>query len=299
MKTILPIRSLIFLSLTICALAGDEPSSFDKFLEDHGIVVRQSLANKNFNNEPAAISWISPQGGADSTTIDIAIGMNAKEGSFTGGSWNLLPKVEYHKNTDTGSKQDTLKAGFNMTCIFEDPTPPPGQQVWSHYLELSAAYKDDRIKTGQGISGSLSYTPLYAPLHFASYGTGNFRYMLTPRIALLAEHANDLTAGALSGSVTRLKASVELSVYPFFKTHADGIEVLVGYQTWFNQSRSGPFASDKKHQELFTASLNFYLDRDQRYALGLDYTHGENPEDGQADQTVTSLSFKMKLGGKK
>jgi hypothetical protein len=120
--------------------------------------------------------------------------------------------------------------------------------------------------------------------------------MLTPRIALQSEQADDLVAAAPSGSVTRLKASLDLALYPFNRKHKKNIEVLVGYQTWFNQSRSGPFADYAKRQELFTASLNVYLDSGQRFAIGLDYTDGENPEDGKEDQTVTSLSFKVKLG---
>jgi len=115
-----PIRSLIFLSLATLRPRGArrQPSSFDKFLEDNGIIVRQSLANKNFNNEPAAHQLdLAAGAGLIRWPSTIAI-RHERQGAvpFLAGRGVCCPRLnttKKHPKTDRQGR-DTLKAGFNM-----------------------------------------------------------------------------------------------------------------------------------------------------------------------------------------
>ena len=285
------ISALLLLCYSGLAVASENTDPIDKFVNESGLIVRKGLSNKNFAKDPASISWISPDDGESSTATDIGLAFRLIESSNDINSpWILLPKIEYHKNTLTDKKQDTFKAGIIFSRYFN------AEEALTHCIETSAEYKNDRKQVGQGAAISISYTPTYAPLHLGYTGSGPFQYMFTPWVAIQAEKADGIKENDSNGSVSRIKASMQLAIYPLHDFFNKNFEVILSYQNWFNISRSGTFDSYDHNQHLFNSTLNIYFDNKQRFGVGIDYSSGENPEEGMAHENTISSALKVKLG---
>lgn len=273
------------------AYSADDTDAVEEFTKSTGLIVRKGLSNKNFAKDPAAIQWTAPNNGKSSTATDIGLAFKLIESETNiNNPWILLPKFEFHKNTETEKPQDTIKAGIIFTKLFD------AEEKYTHYLETSLEYKNDRKNTGQGVTASIGYTPTYAPLHLGYTGFGPFQYMITPWIAAQVEQADGLKSEDASGVVARIKPCLQLAIYPLHDYVKKNFEILVGDQLWINLSRSGTFKNYSRHQNLFSSSLNLYFDKHQRFGIGVDFTSGENPEEGLARQTTTSLALKGKIG---
>ena len=272
----------------VAAAAGDasDGDSFESLLTTYGVQVRASVQDKNNAGKPAAISWTHDNGGGDVVATDVGVSFG-----WSGANDQLKPYAEYHRNNQTTKKQDCLQTGIDYVHIWNE-----GERRPSHFLELKAAFRNDRINTGRGGTASLTYTPLDQDWLINDWGASGARnFMWVPMLSIQGAYADGLKPDESSGTVLRLKQEVDVSFLPFVSSTDGQVELLGSFQLWENQTRSGTFLKYHRFQRLYSISLNVYLDQKRRTAIGIDYSNGEDPEQGRQPQSLIAIALKIKI----
>jgi len=262
----------------------------DSFFKTNHITLAQSVIDKNSIQKPAALQLVLPSGGKDSYSIDAGLTWNGLYGQWLGSLWEVGPSVEYHRNTQTKTPQNTFQAGLSVVDGFGDPG------TVFHYVQGVVQYKDDRIMSGQGVQASLSYTLVNWDLAIGfARGPDVLQYMWQPTAALQYEGADNVLKTGKSGEVGRVKGHVEAGLYPFGKRLEKRIELITQESYWYDAAQDDAYDRVQRGHNLFEASGNYWIDVTQNLGLGIDYLRGDNPEQGLARQETVMLSLKAKF----
>jgi hypothetical protein len=119
-------------------------------------------------------------------------------------------------------------------------------------------------------------------------------YVWQPTAGVQFEYGDDVEMTGVSGETFRGKLGIDLALYPFHETLKQRLELIAGYQFWINLGQSGGFEIREDDYCLTTFSVNWYLDKEKHFALGLDYLEGDNPQEAFFDDEYWRLSLKVK-----
>ncbi len=209
----------------------------------------------------------------------------------------LGPSVEYHRNTQIKSLQDTFEAGLTALYVGGEY----GYDDFGYYIQGTGQYTDDRINTGKGAQGLLSVAPICQALaiggvaNAAKWDPGWLQWTWQPVVGVQYAGADDVFKTNKSGEVGRLKGNVALGVYPLGKMLEQQIECDVRETYWYDETQEGAYDGRGRGHNLFEATGTFWFDVAQNAGLAIDYTRGENPEQGFSRQETTTLSLKAKF----
>jgi len=325
MKTYLAVSALLISSGTIYAQETASPpeadsgaqSAYERRVERFdaiavafektfkGFTVAKSVEDKNAAVEPASIAGVHSRESGNSTAIDVGVTWDIwRQKDFDAEIdsealnklyWSIGPKLEYHRNDVGGDKeQDSLQAGFAIAARnLRAPTNLAPDPLNFHY-ETTFKYKNDRIKNGQGVSSSFAVSATKARIHLGAADeteSGLVSWGWFPVLALQSEQADNLK-NEPSGSVTRLKGAVDLKILPFNPLN---FEVGIGYNLWYNFTKSGPFERYHRTQMLFKAYATYWFTDNKNVGLGVDYSDGANPETNLKGDRFTSFGVKIQF----
>jgi hypothetical protein len=279
-------------------------SLMDKFFKSNGLMLRQSVFDKTELQQPAAFQWVKPSGGGSSYAIDAGLTWNVMNYLERTTNFDELvshvmlgPSVEYHRNTQIKSLQDTFEAG--LTALYVGGGYRYDEV--GYYLQATGQYKDDRINTGKGAQVLLSGAPICQALamggvaNAAKWDPGWLQWTWQPIVGLQYASADNVFKTNQSGEVGRLKGNVALGVYPWGKMLDQQIEGDVRETYWYDEAQEGAYDGHGRGQNLFEATGTFWFDVAQNAGLGIDYMRGENPEQGFSRQETVTLSLKAKF----
>lgn len=313
---------LIYLSLSSVASAEincpafSERSNFDSLRGGELIQLRHSLEDKNQADKAAVLQWSRQAGDENSTVTELGLGVVVCESSGRIGnsgyrmSSEFVPKIEYHKNTLDDKLKDTSSIGLAWTGTINKPElglgspDTPLAQPIDHVIGVTMNYKNDRVKTGEGIQTSISYhATKFLGANVIHGKDGALPFYYSPVIAIQAESGNGVESE--SGDVARIKPSLNVVLYPMGSTLNRNLSIELSYAGWDNFSRSGPYQSYDSYQEQKVIAINWNLlpapadkDGEVKYsniAIGIEYKKGEQPEQGQLEQEITQLSLKLRF----
>jgi hypothetical protein len=279
-------------------------SLIDKFFKSNALMLRKSVFDKTELQQPAAFQWVKPSGGGSSYAIDAGLTWNVLNYLERTTNFNYLvshflfgPSVEYHRNTQIKSLQDTFEAGGTALYV----GGPSGYDQFGYYLQATGQYKDDRINTGKGAQVLLSGAPRCKALAMGGVATdsmwdpGWLEWTWQPMVGLQYASADDVFKTNKSGEVGRLKGNVALGVYPFGKRLEQQIEGDVSETYWYDEAQEGAYDGHGRGHNLFEATGTYWFDVAQNAGVSIDYTRGENPEQGFSRQETVTLSLKAKF----
>jgi hypothetical protein len=262
----------------------------DSFFKTNHLTLAQSVFDKNSIQKPAAFQFVLPSGGTNSYAIDAGLTWNGLYGEWLGSLWEVGPSIEYHRNTQTKTPQNTFQAGLSIVDGFGDPA------TVFHYVQAVVKYKNDRINSGQGAQVFLSYTLANWDLAVGfARGPGSLQYMWQPTVGIQYESADDVFKTKRSGEVGRVKGHLEAGLYPFGEKLQKSIELVAQETYWYDAAQEGAYDGRQRGHNLFQASGTYWIDATHNIGIGTDYSRGDNPEQGLARQETVILSLKAKF----
>lgn len=277
-KVILSVATAAIL-LSPCAAQGQ--GALKSVMEK--IQVRQSFAAATQETKPASFLWTVEEepGEAEFATIDLAVRYPLEKHVGIG---NLIagPTAEWHKLTREGKAADKVMVGGSGELVVSGIRVP-----WfgSPYLSGDLGVERDRELNETGLSYSAAVTfrsnSEFAPGDASDLWKGSFlRYYVWVAVE---QHAN-VTDEISDATVGLLRMNVEF--FPF-----GGVQLLGSY-SWADELGSDDLPSDLDRR---TASINVYLDSEERFAVGVDYVNGSVPKEafGQVERAV--FGFKVKF----
>lgn len=253
------------------------------------ITIRQSTLDKNYIEKPATLQYIHSSEKGDSYAIDAGLTINAHETD----RWLVGPSAEYHRKTETSKEQDNFQVGLTVINTSGDVT-----EHLVLYTQASFKYKKDKINTGEGLLAKINFTPLKSSWLLGDakdLGLG-IKALWQPSLGVQYETASDVLKTDEHGTISRAAASVEVGIYPFARALRSNLILVVRDDYWLNIHRTGGFKDAYDNdQNLFQASITYYFDEKQHFGTGIDYSEGENPEEGLPEQAIILLSLKIKF----
>lgn len=298
-KTIL----FVVLALNLPALAQEtaekpEEASFAKAFEDflarYQVSLRQSTIDKNAIEKPASLQYVDARdGGKNSYAIDVGLTASLiPNTSDHAAHWYAGPTVEYHKQTQTSKEQENFQAGLTVINIAGDVAA----SGWAHFTQASAKYKHDKKTIGTGFLSKLDYTPLCPRLLLGqAKGPDWLHFTWQPTVGVQVENGNNILKSTRSGTDFRAKTVLEVGIYPFAKALRHHLEVASGFTYWRTMTDSGEFEFVRNDRTLFKAGVTYYLDEKRRVGIGLDYTNGQDVEQGLLRQENLIASLKARF----
>ena len=85
-------------------------------------------------------------------------------------------------------------------------------------------------------------------------------------------------------------------VKPFARDIASRLQFGLSAKYWNELSQSGNFDDGDDSFDNVEVYINYYLDDEHRFGLGLTYFDGDNPTDGLLDQRYTQFGIVVKTG---
>lgn len=255
------------------------------------VKIRQTTIDKNAIKKPASFQFIIPGNKSIGNSYLIDLGITY-EGCQVG-AWAISPTFEYHRNTLIEKPQNNLQAGITAFAILGDVTEPGFVLV----PQLSIKYKYDKFRTDDAMISKLELTGLYPRLAIGNLrGPIPVRYLWQPTVGIQYESAANVQKTGMKGEVLRLIGNLEFALYPYATKMRRNIELVLRITYWNNVVRSGASKDvTSSDQHLKYVGLLIYLDDGQHAGFGIDYSNGENPEQGLANQETTTISFKLKF----
>lgn len=276
--------------LSICVLCAGlvHPSATKgapglSWLSKRGIEIRQSYEGTSGESKPARIFWAHDANAdnKDYYQIDLALLKRIRKDA-SGTSLRALPIIEWHRSTKTEKLSDQLIAKLQAEMmLFSGFTP--------HVIASAAWNRDLKMGTAEAVLSALltafSPTAPFAPgrnLHVGSTAIKYYPY--------LGYEYRDFDSPARNGNAHFFLLRAYLEAFPF--EHILGIQVVVDYTHRFTGAQPN-VSSDGWN--MFTASLNLFLDSSNSVALGWDYIKGEDPSMNFVEREVSTVSLKLKI----
>ncbi|MBI5688670.1 MAG: hypothetical protein HZC55_01130 [Verrucomicrobia bacterium] len=270
---------------------GDTIAGAQKKLAETGFKLRKSINDKTGAGEPATFGTTRSRNDSGSTAADIAVGFEKSLPQKDEVNHFIGPMFEYHRN-DNGVAPSKEVKNYAAGVVYYWTAD---RSTWSEILGASLAYKNDRIKNGEGVTASLSGTVQNQDIFLNHVPIANkpgqpFPWGWFPGIAVQAEHGDDLEANKKRGEVYRLKGEFSLVARPIREVP---IQVTVGVVGWHNFHKTGPFERYHRDQKLFRWTLDYFINPD--VSVGLTHLDGANPETNYKGDRQTTFGLKVKI----
>jgi hypothetical protein len=255
----------------------------------YNLSLRQSVVDKNALEKPAAFQWVHA-GSGDSSSIDVGLTWSALNST----DWSAGPLVEYHRQTLAVKKQDNFQAGLTALHVIGDVTD---KSTITQFLQGTLNWKNDRVVIGSGGLCKATDTLLYPELGLGrTIGPDYFKVEWQPTAGLEYETASNVLKSGRKGATARAYGNLEIGIYPLAKSVRRAIELMIRGTYWRDFSGSSAYTTlFRRNHTLAQLTLTYYFDPNQHFAVALDRTSGENPEQGLQQQNTTTLSLKVKL----
>lgn len=289
--------------------------------------LRKTVLGQKESLDPATISYLKNNNGADSYAVDAGLLWDplAFKFDFDDGNplkWaqldniQLSPFAEYHRNTASSALNDTLVLGTNARLTLDK-----GDELsdFFQHIDLTGGWKNQSLTEGKSFFAQLQYAPLMRCYRLGLFGNGRLlpdstntsewdQIRIVPTVALAYQHVYDGLLPAYEGDNLILKASADIEYFPkawVFGALKDKLALRAGYTFWDYLSHTDHVSVPDRSMSFFHAGLDFYIDglrpgpndpstgKDGHYAIGLEYTRGDNPDTGAYDVDQWLLSFRV------
>lgn len=295
--------------------------------------IRKTVVGQKESLDPATISYLKNNNGHDSYAVDAGIlwdPLAFELKTFKALDWGPLDKIqiapftEYHRNTAASALNDTLIFGANARLTLDKGDAAAD---FFQYIDFSGGWKNQALKEGRSFFAQLQYAPLMRCYGIGLFGNGRLldedpdepnRYSLNtsewdqvrivPTVALAYQHVYDGVLPAYEGDNLVLKASADIEYFPkawFPGLLQDKLVLRAGYTFWSYLSHTQAVSVPDRNMSFFRAAADYYIDgkrpgpsdpstgHDGHYAIGLEYTRGDNPDTGAFDVDQWLLSLRV------
>ncbi len=272
--------------------------------------IRQSVKDPSKAALPATFQLTSKEG-KSIKSIDLGIAYERDFDMAAGQpnlSWGILG--EYHYLT----KSETSPNGVNTMLLGGslDWYPSTTVEGDAQNIRATLAYKRDRIVSGKGVIGDVSWFPNFPDLNIGDAYFGNditrgvIEANFRPYIGLQYEEGNG-ASGFRDGDRTSVRAGVSLglTILPAYLGNRLTLDNKLSY--WEHLDSSGVYSSYDSEQWYLTSKLTywFYTPKkgnigdilspdEQHVGLSLGYNWGDNPEEGKLDMNMITLGLAVK-----
>jgi hypothetical protein len=259
--------------------------------------IRQSFQGKAEKEEAAFFNVVNPTGKQISYNYSFAIGYTLSQ------KINLTPFFEWQKNNLIDKKQDNLLSGVEL----QTPLLPKNEKLPVPYIIVRLNYKNDQIKSTQGLQGSF-----YGTLSFNGVRDGilcplpdvvnNFHWIsfyYNPYLGFEYEGRFTATADSLKGNTERFYLRITSNIYPLSSLLDRRLEIVPDFI--YRKAISNTSKAEKNENCLFKIDFNVILFRKKiseksvEFKFGVNYTNGSDPSKSFEKQEVTTWSFKIKV----
>lgn len=292
------------------------------------VKVRKTVLGDKESLDPASLSYLKNNNGKDTYSIDVGALWSPEAlalPTLDALDWaafdyiQLSPFAEYHRNTASSALNDTLILGGNARLTLDR-----GDQLadFFQYIDLSGGWKDVALTEGKSVFAQLQYTPLMRAWHLGLFGDSRLamnqsegvqtsewdQLRFVPTVALAYQHVYEGLLPANEGDNLVLKASAAVEYFPkrwMFGALQDKLALRAGYTFWSYLTHTPAVSVPDRNMSYFHASADFYIDgyrpgpsdpstgKDGHFAVGLEYTRGDNPDTGAFDVDQWLLSFRV------
>jgi len=252
------------------------------------IKVRQTTSDQNAIEKPASLQFVhSNQSNGDSYSIDLGITYER----FQLGIWALSPTFEYHRNTLIAKSQNNLQGGIALSTVWGDVA----NSEFTLIPQFSAKYKYDKFNTNDAMIAKIDF-PMLKPNWAMGVRRGPklFHLVWLPTAGLQYEWGENIRATNYSGKLIRAVGNLEVAFDPFWFEFKKNIEFILRSTYWYNIDRSSILKDAVPvDQHLNYVGFLLYFDDNEHCGVGIEYSNGENPEQGLAKQETTTISLKL------
>ena len=312
--------ALMLFGFSICTTSfadDEEPSGFEFLdrLEEKNIEIRRSFdGTVKDAGAPASISYVNADGTSDYYSIDLAV-RAAQFGEWDRGMWQgrFIPIFERHKNTEDGSSLDKTSAKLNVeieksvwTCEEENEAGRKTKIPFCRTLLIDLGFGLSRDSENDKTTRSISLlATIWAPdnpwpgsffttdknnLQFTWFANAGFEFYESLPIERKEGDQTIVLAPAIDETFAVAKLNFD---YRPFSDMLDERLSLVGNLAYYDLLGSSNFLSNSNTNT--TLALNYYLDRKQRIAIGINYENGESPARNFLDREITTFGFSFKI----
>jgi hypothetical protein len=266
-------------------------------------VVLQKTFDKTVVPDAASFSFLSPAGSGNTYAIASALRVNVVPKTLEQ-FLEFGPFVEYNRNTDLKTEQNSLTAGLSFDWTTGDLSASP----WVGLVTGKVNYARQPIKAADSFQASLLITgvPQARGDRPGAYWLPNIRRTLGPIYAsfgpysgLEYERVYSAASPGQEGSVLRLVARIQLALQGKKAGPFEKFEVLTAYE--YRRDIHDTTADIGRDHPLFVATLTYYLlkpaaaDDIKNVGISIGYTNGADPAKGLVKQEFTQLSLRIRL----
>jgi hypothetical protein len=290
--------------------------------------IRRTVLGDKESLDPASVSYLSNNHGADSYAIDAGFLLDLPEltkelntGWGDSDALQLSPFAEYHRNTASSALNDTLTLGTQVRFTLDRDDDASD---FFQYIDLNTGWKNESLTEGKSFFAQLQYTPLMRCYRLGLFGNQRLlpgdakpgdakpnewdQLRIVPTVALAYQRVYDGILPSIEGDNLILKASADIEYFPkrwMFGVLEDKLVLRAGYTFWSYLTHTEHVSVPDRNMSFFHASADYYIDgkrpgpsdpstgHDGHYAIGLEYTRGDNPDTGAYDADQLLLSFRV------
>ena len=275
----------------------------------------ESAIDPSQANSPAALSYNHSVTAGSYVVADLGLQVGYRFGptETTHGSnsqWTtyLAGIVEIHHDPLKANLENSQQYGATLNGFWgwpQEANPssaaaktPDEPKVTGLFWATTFTYKDDTVKTGKAITGSLGVSPITSVLPI-NEEPRNSKFLISPWLYLQEEDTNPIKTTDKTGSVARVEGAFTVSYYPLVSLAKNdkSVEVIVTEDVWYNLSRSGTYKQFNVDQSYFGTNVNYYFDSKHNFSIGASYTNGQNPQLSKFPARVFTVQIKVKFGG--
>jgi hypothetical protein len=291
-------------------------NSLLKLARSYQLSLRYSSTDQTALKKPATLQFVAPEDKQSSYSIDAGLTWGLSDYFETGFSfedslWSYSAFAEYHKNSLINKEKDSFLTGGQLQAAIGDIQ----NGTKAIQIDGRVVYKKDNVSTSDGLIAESMFFPLigtkdatrpFVPKIGGYWGSQNLILLLQPGLGIQYEAASTVDKTGRSGSTLRGKASIDFAVYPlaqYLRGDSNDVigplELVTSYVHWENFERAGGFIGRDHNHALLKASCNYYFGgydeklEKRPFAIGIDYVHGDNPEEGFSSQSFYQVGLKL------
>ncbi|WP_226661824.1 hypothetical protein [Microbulbifer aggregans] len=251
--------------------------------------LKQSVTDPTKSGKPASITFISPAGGESSQSIDMAIKFVKLDLLASKDATDLIPFVEYHRNTALSTPQNSLQAGFSLHHIqtLNDAS------LW-YWLDLG--YMEDRESDISSNYVKAWVSPLSSSLSLGAandwFGPGSIRWGFATGVQYF--DSPDIAKSGTPGTAHRAAGQLDFLWVPPSQSVENPFRIELVQNYWAMTNRDSGFEEIYgQEQSLFTATARYKLG--DYASVAVVYSEGENPETDKMYHETTTISLEFSL----
>ena len=303
-------------SATPAEADGSEPKSPDtlgarsyKFLTDElHATLRRSLVDKKLSNLPALFQYTHPGSGDDFWTADMGLQVAPSAwdiaDGIAGSKMQIIVDGEYHYSSAAAARKDTLAVLSGLDMRWEG-----SDEFTYHDLAITGGYKQDDVVAGRGWVAQAVYSPRLGQWNIGNQNSwgGVVSWRLQPYLGYQIESGDGEAEGFTNGRRSSFMAGIALSANLFPEVMGNRLEWINRLSYWHHAQTKGGYDAYDKDQLYWVSSLTYWMDtrsdaskliledKDKHFGLQVQYTKGDNPDEGDFAADLLTIGFSLKL----